>query len=286
MPETDDWGVFVDEVKMFASGSPGTGWWNLYIAGQSPERATCLAMTSQGGHSHIACESRKDAKMLLTTMTSQGINPELVEIATLKASRKEAADIPLATIMVKGQDVKIGDDLWVFDKPHRVTRIEPTRIRWSPAATNGGTPTQTGRRASASPGPAAGLRPWLCRQLRGYCLPGDDRREIGRPTTITLAPSTAKVRRCTSATWPTARRTVAQVACAQASEQAVYIQSRRVQTAGRQADLPRPCRPGCRSRFSGAEPACSARAGGERAGQASARCRAGAAAGAAQKRGR
>ena len=250
MPETDDWGVFVDEVEMFASGSPGTGWWDLYIAGQSPERATCLAMTSQGGHWHIACESRKDAEMLLTTMTSQGINPELVEVATLKASRKEAADIPLATIMVKGQDVKIGDDLWVFDKPHRVTRIEPYT---HPVVTRGDE-----WRHAYSDGPSGAGKPWGLPLAydHGYaasyevsCLSGDDRREIRPPDDDYPSPfygeGAALYKRYMAdgapAPW---RRWLA----AQASEQAGYIQSRTTEampagTAAAAAGFPYPLRP-------------------------------------------
>lgn len=31
----------------------------------------------------------------------------------------------MATIEVRGQDVRVGDDLWFLGKPHRITRIEP-----------------------------------------------------------------------------------------------------------------------------------------------------------------
>lgn len=31
----------------------------------------------------------------------------------------------MATIKVKGQDVKVGDDLWFLGKPYRITRITP-----------------------------------------------------------------------------------------------------------------------------------------------------------------
>ena len=30
----------------------------------------------------------------------------------------------MSTIRVKGQEVKVGDDLWFLGKPHRITRIE------------------------------------------------------------------------------------------------------------------------------------------------------------------
>ena len=33
----------------------------------------------------------------------------------------------MSTVMVKGQHVKIGDDLWAFGRPHRITRITPYR---------------------------------------------------------------------------------------------------------------------------------------------------------------
>jgi len=31
----------------------------------------------------------------------------------------------MSTIRVKGQEVKVGDDLWAGGVPHRITRIEP-----------------------------------------------------------------------------------------------------------------------------------------------------------------
>lgn len=40
----------------------------------------------------------------------------------------------MGTIKVKAQDVKIGDDLWLGDVPHRITRIEPYT---HPAVTGG-----------------------------------------------------------------------------------------------------------------------------------------------------
>lgn len=31
----------------------------------------------------------------------------------------------MSTVKVKGQDVRVNDDLWAFGTPHRITRIEP-----------------------------------------------------------------------------------------------------------------------------------------------------------------
>lgn len=31
----------------------------------------------------------------------------------------------MSTVKVKGQDVRVGDDLWFCGRPHRVTRLEP-----------------------------------------------------------------------------------------------------------------------------------------------------------------
>ena len=31
----------------------------------------------------------------------------------------------MSTVKVKGQDVRVGDDLWFLGKPYRITRIEP-----------------------------------------------------------------------------------------------------------------------------------------------------------------
>lgn len=33
----------------------------------------------------------------------------------------------MSTVVVKGQHVKVGDDLWFLGRPHRITRIEPYR---------------------------------------------------------------------------------------------------------------------------------------------------------------
>jgi hypothetical protein len=40
----------------------------------------------------------------------------------------------VTTIKVKGQEVRVGDDLWFLSTPHRITRIEPYR---HPAVTLG-----------------------------------------------------------------------------------------------------------------------------------------------------
>lgn len=90
MPEADDWGVLVDELKIFATGSPGSDWWALYVSRQPDERVTYLAMTPSGGHVHVACDSKDDAEMLLGTITNHGVNPKLVKVATLEACQNEA----------------------------------------------------------------------------------------------------------------------------------------------------------------------------------------------------
>lgn len=98
-------------------------------------------------------------------------------------------DTAAAAIMVKGQDVRVGDDLWSLGKPHRVTPIEPythpvvTRDEeWRIAYSNG--PEDTGK-------------PWgrTLRLEHGYAasyevayVPGDDRKDVRPPADDYLSP--------------------------------------------------------------------------------------------------
>jgi hypothetical protein len=87
----DDWGVFVDEVKLFAVSGEGAGWWALYSGHQPAERLTCLRATLGGSQWHVACDSQDDAEMLLATMTERGVHPKCAQVSRLSACRKVAA---------------------------------------------------------------------------------------------------------------------------------------------------------------------------------------------------
>jgi hypothetical protein len=88
----------------------------------------------------------------------------------------------MTTILVKGQDVRVGDDLWFLGSPHRITRIEPyvhpvvTRNEeWRVAKSDG--PDGQGKHAW-------GMTLEFCHGYAGdyeiTLVPGDDREHKGR----------------------------------------------------------------------------------------------------------
>lgn len=90
MSDEDRWGVFANELKIFADGAPGSDWWTLYLSQQPGERLTYLAQTPSGGHVHVACSSEDDAEILLATITDHGISHKHVKVATLAACERAA----------------------------------------------------------------------------------------------------------------------------------------------------------------------------------------------------
>lgn len=91
MSAADDWGVFVDEIKLFAIGGDGADWWALYSMRQPTERLTCLRATLGGTQWHVACDSQEDAEKLLAVMTESGVHPKCAKVAKLSACRKQTA---------------------------------------------------------------------------------------------------------------------------------------------------------------------------------------------------
>jgi hypothetical protein len=86
--QPDDWGVWVDEVKINATGKGGD-WWALFDARfAGTGRITRLITSIAGGHHHVACDSREDAAALMETMSAQGIHPKCLRVARLSACRQ------------------------------------------------------------------------------------------------------------------------------------------------------------------------------------------------------
>jgi hypothetical protein len=113
--------VFVDELKIFAAGRPGSAWWALYVSQQPGERLTYLAVTPSGGHVHVACDSEDAAEMLLGTITGHGINQKYVKVATLAACQRAALssynqpaplDAPAVALITALRAAPEGDALW------------------------------------------------------------------------------------------------------------------------------------------------------------------------------
>jgi hypothetical protein len=87
----NDWGVFVDEVRLFAIGGQGIEWWALFDARfAATGRITVLVMSVGGGQHHVACDSKEDAAALMATMTAQGVHPKSLRVARLSACQAEA----------------------------------------------------------------------------------------------------------------------------------------------------------------------------------------------------
>jgi hypothetical protein len=105
----DVWGVFVDELRIFATASPGADWWVLYVSHQPAERLTCLAMSPCGGHWHVACDNRDDAEMVRDQIAGHGINPKLLKVTTLSACLKIKAAGRASSLPAEGR--RSGEDL-------------------------------------------------------------------------------------------------------------------------------------------------------------------------------
>lgn len=121
MPEADRWGVFVDELKIFAAGGPGADWWALYVSQHAGERLTYLAVTPSGGHVHVACDSEDAAETLLGKITDHSINPTYVKVATLADCQRAALisynqpaplDAPAVALIAALRAAPEGDALW------------------------------------------------------------------------------------------------------------------------------------------------------------------------------
>jgi hypothetical protein len=119
---TENWGVFANELRILAAGGPGSDWWALFKSQQPGDRLTYLAETPSGGHVHVGCGSRDDAKALLATATAHGVNPKHVKAATLSACRTAALsiynqpaplDAPAVALITALRAAPEGHVLWV-----------------------------------------------------------------------------------------------------------------------------------------------------------------------------
>jgi hypothetical protein len=66
-----DWGVFVNEISIFATRQ-GIGWWVDFLARyERTGRMVCLAPTTSGNLWHVACDSKDDAELLALMMIEE-----------------------------------------------------------------------------------------------------------------------------------------------------------------------------------------------------------------------
>jgi hypothetical protein len=88
-PFVPDWGVRVQETRIFATRL-GVDWWLLYSSRfEGTPRMTCLGHLPQGADWHVACDSKEDAQWLAEHMVSHGGIPKAaVEVKQLKDCRR------------------------------------------------------------------------------------------------------------------------------------------------------------------------------------------------------
>lgn len=91
MPDkADDWGVWVNECGIFASGH-GEGKW-LYFLGRAREsRMTMLGMTPGGGEWHVMCGTKEAATEGRDIFMEQGIHRTHVKVMRLCVCLAKAA---------------------------------------------------------------------------------------------------------------------------------------------------------------------------------------------------
>lgn len=87
-PAATDWGVYVNEVRIFATGL-GTDWWMAFTARfEATPRMTCLSLTPSGGEWHVMCGPKDDAESLAEHMVSFGGVPQSAAKAMRLSARR------------------------------------------------------------------------------------------------------------------------------------------------------------------------------------------------------
>lgn len=88
--EPEQWGVFVDEVKLNAVSGPGADWWALWAARmeRGTSRVIILDICIAGAWLHVACDDQEHAEWLHEHMVASGMHPRTVAVKTLAACRK------------------------------------------------------------------------------------------------------------------------------------------------------------------------------------------------------
>lgn len=87
--DSSQWGVFVNEVGIFANRG-GSDWWVMFCARyQHTDRITTLELLPvAGGQFFVAYDSKKDAELGRESMAGQGVHPSHLKVTTLAAARK------------------------------------------------------------------------------------------------------------------------------------------------------------------------------------------------------
>jgi hypothetical protein len=87
----DDWGVWVNEVGIFASGIAADRWLGFTFRVKE-DRLTMLALTPAGGTWHVMCGTRADAAEARDLFLEVGFHKAHVKVARLPACQAKAAE--------------------------------------------------------------------------------------------------------------------------------------------------------------------------------------------------
>lgn len=89
MTGNDQWGVFVNEVGIFANRG-GSDWWVMFCTRyRHTDRITTLELLPvAGGQFFVAYDNKGDAEFGRDSMVEQGIRPGFLKVTTLAAARK------------------------------------------------------------------------------------------------------------------------------------------------------------------------------------------------------
>lgn len=90
-PPADDWGVVVNECRVFATTQGGEWWLPFLLRFEPTGRMTCLMMSIAGGLWHVACGTREDAESLAGLMASNGVPKSAVCVKRLSQCARGAA---------------------------------------------------------------------------------------------------------------------------------------------------------------------------------------------------
>lgn len=90
MPD-DDWGVWVNECGILASGIAADRWTDFTLR-CTPERLTLLWLGPGGGEWHVICGTKQDATDTRDLFAEVGFHRAHLKVARLSACQKKVAD--------------------------------------------------------------------------------------------------------------------------------------------------------------------------------------------------
>ena len=92
-PFVPDWGVLVNECKVFVT-STAAEWWALFSCHRAaPGRITRLMESIAGGWCHVACDSKEDAELFAEGLiTYAGMPKSAVTVKRLVDCRRRFSD--------------------------------------------------------------------------------------------------------------------------------------------------------------------------------------------------